>query len=82
MGFWPFAWTWKTKSGSRVWVGGFIVAPVVLGTTWFFSHPQPGREPQLPPLVRHSQEHPPVEDQMNSSPMVVSPPSRDTWERT
>lgn len=37
MGFWPFAWSWKTKGGGRVWVGGIIITPALVGLNWFLN---------------------------------------------
>ncbi len=47
MGFWPFAWTWRTKRGGRVFVGGFILTPALLGLHWFWNTHQ--HQHQLPP---------------------------------
>lgn len=52
MGFWPFAWSWKTKGGGRVFVGGFILTPALLGLNWWFNNnraPDRHGQRQLPP---------------------------------
>lgn len=36
MGFWPFAWSWKTKQGDRVFVGGVIITPALMGLHYWF----------------------------------------------
>ena len=47
MGFWPFAWSWKTKGGGRIFVGGFILTPALLGLNWWWFNNRDRR--QLPP---------------------------------
>ena len=59
MGFWPFAWSWRTKGGGRVLVGGFILTPALLGLNWWYAK-RHGRQQQmqiqLPPSMPEEQE--------------------------
>lgn len=60
MALWPFAWTWKTKRGGRVWVGGFVLTPLALGASWLLSQPHPRgllppSSPPCPPEQLHRQ---------------------------
>jgi len=72
MGFWPFAWTWRTKGGGRVWVGGFVLTPLVLGATWLFSQPHPRRlPPASPPPSPPEQHRQEVKGQLNTNFMLI-----------
>lgn len=48
MGFWPFAWSWKTKRGGRIFVGGIVITPALVGLNWFLNRGQ--HQQQLPAL--------------------------------
>ena len=84
MGLWPFAWTWKTKGGGRVWVGGFVLMPLVLSATWLLSNPYPRRglpSASPPPRPRPPEQHRQlVEGQMNTNFMLIPIATDDDWD--
>lgn len=80
MGVWPFGWTWKTKGGTRVWVGGFVLTPLVLGATWLLSQPHPRGLPSAPPTPRPPEQHrQQVEGQLNTNFMLIPTATDDEW---
>lgn len=50
MGFYPFGWTWKTRSGGQVKLFGVLITLPLLGGSWFWARRAPsGRDtPSLP----------------------------------
>ena len=60
------------KGGGRVWVGGFVLTPLVLGATWLLSRPHPRRLPPASPPPRPPEQHQQeVKGQMNTNFMLI-----------
>jgi hypothetical protein len=38
MGFYPFQWTWRTRSGGQVKLFGVFVTIPLLGGSWWWTH--------------------------------------------